>query len=270
MNRRKVAWIIVGCMAVAATVLVVFLLSFAARNRQQQNCKAVEIRIERGNEGVYLQQQDIEDWLEMHGILILGKPMKTLNASNIEDVMRQNPFVAEAQVYATEDGVYHIRTEQRSPKLKVLNSFQEVFQIDQYGVQMPVNLKYNSRTRVASGHIPYKGKYGKSVCDIPDTVGRVLLKRLYEIEVCLSSDPLWNAMFEQIYVTDMGEVELVPKVGGQIVELGYVSGKADLNDKLVRLKWFYKKAMGPEAWQKYSKLSLKYNGQLVATRKAGY
>lgn len=254
---------------VLVLTLLIWLIRFSVREDAIRVCENVEMNIDRGSDGVYLQPHDIEFWLKQHGIGIQGRRLQEVSASNIESVIRQNPYVARVEVFPTQDGDYHLQVRQRSPRLKILNTRNELFQIDQEGVQIPVNLKYNTRIRVASGYIPYSPRFGESVFEIPDTEKRSVLRQIYELEGFLSSDSLWNALFEQIYVNSEGEIELVPKVGGQLIELGKLESKADLEDKMFRLRQFYRYAMGPESWQKYSKLSLKYSNQLVATRKPG-
>ncbi|MDE7357007.1 MAG: cell division protein FtsQ, partial [Bacteroidales bacterium] len=72
------------------------------------------------------------------------------------------------------------------------------------------------------------------------------------------------------YVNRNQEIDLVPKVGGQIVELGKIEDINDLAQKMFRLRLFYEHAMKGQDWQRYSVLDLRYRNQLVATRRAGY
>ncbi len=254
----------------ASAALLAVALRYAAEARAGIRCQEVRVDIARQGGTVYLQERDVLAWLGEHGLRIDGKPMAGLSPSHVESVLRQNPFVQEAQVYATEDGVVHLDVWQRNPVLKVLNRKQELFQIDAQGVEMPDNPGYRSRLRVASGHIPFSPEFGSDVSALPDTAARAMLKVLFRINAYLDSDPLWNALFEQIYVTSSGEIELIPKVGGQIVELGKVEGMEDLSDKMFRLKLFYQKGMSQEGWEKYSVLNLKYRNQLVATCRRGF
>lgn len=270
MARRGLGWIILAFLGVASVFLVfTVVVRYSVRESRNTECKKIDIRIERGNSAVYLQPSDVMKWLDDHGVRIKDRALYGVDAMHVEALLRLNPFVAQVEAFPTCDGSFHLEMEQRSPMLKVLNIRSVLFQIDQYGVQIPVNLNYTNRVRVASGYIPYAPEYGKSVWDIPDTLPRRMLRDLYELELFLSADSLWDAMFDQIYVTRKGEVELIPKVGDQVIELGHLSGREDLEDKMFRLKLFYKKAMGPDSWQKYSRLSLKFNNQVVATRKAG-
>lgn len=252
----------------AGTAIV--MLGYSAGKQREMTCVRSEISISRGNFDVYLQNRDVKRWLKDHGIVIAGKKSREVSTSNVEHVLLQNPYVASAQVYMTQDGTCHLRVEQRNPVLKVACTDGRMYQIDRNGVEMPVNTDYAVRLRVASGYIPFAPEYGLDVTGIADTLPRAVLKRLFEINAFLAADPLWDVLFEQIYVTYAGEYELVPKVGGQLVKLGKVKDRNDLADKMKRLELFYKKGVNACGWEKYSVLNLKYRNQLVATKRVDF
>ncbi len=261
------ALFVVVAVSVAAFVLAV---RHAEHVLSQKACKTVSIDIDRGGNIVYMQERDIKNWMSLHGITPQNTPLMQINASHIETVLRQNHYVRDAQVYATPDEVLHIAVEQRNPVLKIINTRQQTFQLDENGVEMPVNPDYKARLRVASGHIPLSPAYGADVTRLSDTSRRVLLKKLFDIHAYLSQDPLWDALFEQIYVNRNLEIDLIPKVGGQIVALGKIEDKNDLAQKMFRLRLFYENAMKGQDWQRYSILDLRYKNQVVATRRPGY
>jgi cell division protein FtsQ len=57
---------------------------------------------------------------------------------------------------------------------------------------------------------------------------------------------------------------MVPKVGDHVVELGDAN---DLDGKFANLVAFYRKGMPRAGWDTYSKISLKFKGQVVCTKK---
>lgn len=268
---KRVSVIVALFLAVAACVAAfVLAVRHAEHALSKKACTTVRIDIDRGGNIVYMQERDIKNWMTLHGIAPQKTPLMQINASHIETVLRQNRYVRDAQVYTTPDEVLHIVVEQRTPILKIINTRQQTFQLDENGVEMPVNPDYKARLRVASGYIPLVPRYGSDVTQLSDTSSRVLLKKLFDIHAYLSEDPLWDALFEQIYVNRNFEIDLVPKVGAQIVELGTVKDRADLEQKLFRLRLFYENAMKGQDWQRYSTLNLRYKNQVVATRRSGY
>ena len=60
------------------------------------------------------------------------------------------------------------------------------------------------------------------------------------------------------------EFVLNTRVGGQKIYLGKIG---DLNQKFMNLKSFFSKTMADETIENYSTINLKYNNQVVCTKK---
>ena len=90
------------------------------------------------------------------------------------------------------------------------------------------------------------------------------IDKLLPLGKIMQNDPFWNQMIEQINVTDRGNVELIPRMGDHIVNLGKPE---NYQDKLYRLKVFYENGLSKIGWNKYSKIDLEFNNQIVCTRK---
>ena len=71
-------------------------------------------------------------------------------------------------------------------------------------------------------------------------------------------------MFDHIYISQTGDIELVPKVGNHIVVLGSID---NLDEKFENLLAVYKEGFANSGWDKYVKLNLKYKNQVVCTKK---
>lgn len=263
--KRVLRIVLVVFLFVLSLSVMVLMLCHASNERKKIICTRADIKI--AQKGIpYLQVWDMENWLSKNGITFTQEPIGAIDVAHIEKVILQNPYVATAQVYLTEESVCAVRIKQRDPFLKIIGRGQ-MYQLDRNGVEMPLNTDYPVQLRVASGNIPFSPHYGLDVNALSDTSPMAVLKHLFLINRFLSEDEFWNALFEQIYVTTGMEYELIPKVGGQLIKLGKIENTRDLADKMHRLKLFYLKGMGQEGWRKYSVLNLKYKNQVVATKK---
>jgi cell division protein FtsQ len=56
----------------------------------------------------------------------------------------------------------------------------------------------------------------------------------------------------------------VPRVGEHIIFLGKAG---DYDQKFERLEKFYKKALNEIGWNKYSRISLEFDNQIICTKK---
>jgi len=60
-----------------------------------------------------------------------------------------------------------------------------------------------------------------------------------------------------------GEIELIPKIGDQIILLGDTT---QISEKLEKLKIFYTMGNRNEAWASYRVINLKYQDQVVCKK----
>ena len=92
--------------------------------------------------------------------------------------------------------------------------------------------------------------------------------KLTEFGCFLQKNEFWNRQIEQIYVmkNKKGErvVELIPRVGNQVVYLGSLD---DFQGKLRRLRLFYDKAIDAVGWEKYARVNLEYDNQIICTKR---
>jgi cell division protein FtsQ len=80
----------------------------------------------------------------------------------------------------------------------------------------------------------------------------------------LQKDKFWNAQIEQINVLPTREIELIPLVGDQTIFMGTIY---NYEKKLSRLKRFYTEAMNKVGWNKYSRINLEFDNQIICTKK---
>ncbi len=80
----------------------------------------------------------------------------------------------------------------------------------------------------------------------------------------IQEDEFLNALIDQIYVTPDQEFELIPKAGIDYIEFGDFD---DVDQKLKRLKLFYIKGKEKINWTIYKSINLKYENQVVCTKK---
>ena len=72
------------------------------------------------------------------------------------------------------------------------------------------------------------------------------------------------ALIDQVDITPQRTFEFVPKLGNNIIVFGDAS---DIDEKLHKLKLFYKKVMVKAGWSYYTVINVQYKNQIVAKRK---
>ncbi len=233
-DKLRSAFLIAGYVLVAATVLT--LMSFAAKRNHELICKGVVVNIEDENVKGFIDRSDIMEIVRSKGKKIIGNKVADINTFMLEKIIDANPHVLKAEVYSTIDGWVHIDVQQRTPIVRIINSKGENFYIDNQGKFMPLSEKYSEPVMVASGQIAeglVQQKLGLDVNGLPlpdDSLGKLpMLSQVFLLAEHLKRDSSWDAMFEQIYVDENGEIELIPRLGNNYILLGNI---ANLDEKL--------------------------------------
>ena len=111
---------------------------------------------------------------------------------------------------------------------------------------------------VVTGHIAVSFKAGYRG-QIPEA--DKLLQQIYTFGLFLQQRRFWRSQILQVHIQNINDVELIPRVGDQVIKLGALN---NFEYKLKKLYAFYQAAMPTEGWNKYAQLDLRYSNQVVA------
>lgn len=267
-NKTKQLLIISGYVMMAGVILV--LMSFANKRIQKLNCEGIIINIEDENIKGFVDRNDIMEMILSKGTKIVGKPLVDINTNVLEKIIDANPYVFKSEVYSTIDGWVHVDIKQRNPILRIINSKDESFYIDDRGKFMPLAEKYSEPVIVATGNLAdtyvqqQLTSFGESLTLANDSLQKLpMLTQLFLLAEKLKADSTWDAMFEQIYVNENNEIELIPRLGNQVILLGDIT---DLNEKLDKLCNLYKYGFPSTSWEQYEQINLKFKNQVVCKK----
>jgi cell division protein FtsQ len=240
-------------------LFIVAMIWMMARARKRDTfAKGVEVSVKPLESGDKLiSERDVKQALLLSfGNTLEGTELANLEVERMERVLEEDPFVKDADTYIDQNNQLHVSIEQREPILRILDSHGSNYYLDGEGKKMPPSKNFAARVLVATGNIaPYTPEFREK--------RRNSLKDLYNITKTLLADEFLSGFVQQIHVNNAGEFVLVPLIGDQKIILG---SARRLDDKLDRLKIFYKQAMPYEGWRKYETINLKYTGQVVCKK----
>ena len=76
----------------------------------------------------------------------------------------------------------------------------------------------------------------------------------------IRNDEFWSAQLAQLDIDQKGRITMFPQVGDERIEFG----KPDNADiKFKKLMIFYKEILPRTGWNKYNRVNLEYEGQIV-------
>ena len=230
-------------------IIVYLVVAVTAFNTKpsDQVCKGMELTIKDSIDHGFISKKEVFRLLNSKKLSPVGKKISAINTRLLEEELSQHPLIENVECYRTSGCKIGIEVTQRLPILRVMANNGDNYYIDHKGKIIPIP---NSSAHV----VVITGNVNRDFA----------IKELYKLGVFLQDHPLWNAQIEQINVTQTKELELVPRVGEHIIFLGK---PGNYEEKFERLKTFYEKGLNQIGWNKYSRISLEFNNQIICTKK---
>ncbi|PKP44601.1 MAG: hypothetical protein CVT95_10910 [Bacteroidetes bacterium HGW-Bacteroidetes-12] len=248
-----------------ALSLIVVGLSFANKNQQKVKLTTPIIKIDYASENRFIDENDVlKEVIQTENDTT--RLLNLLDVAQIEERLKNNFAIKNAQVYKTVDGKLEVSVVQNRPIVRVINNKNESYYIDEDGFLMPTSTKFTARLLVVNGNIFSRyTSYNKQKLDLmSDSLkATTLLDELYQLATFIDGSEFWKAQIEQIYVNKELEIELIPKVGNHIIVFGKPN---NINAKFKKLIVFYEKGLSKTGWNEYSKINLSYKNQIVCTK----
>ena len=249
---KRASWI--GLLFFAA-----FLVISAVERKEASLASELSIGIEPLPDGqLLIDDQDVRQAIERSfGYRLEGLPIGSIDVERLEKALEEEPLILDADVYIAANNRIKVGIVQRQPILRVMDNNGLNYYLDANGIKMPLSAHFAAKVIVATGNLPPHE---------PQFLNRKrnTLKDAFLLTKLIREDEFLNALIEQIHVSNRGEITLVPKVGNHKIIFGKFDSAAK---KLQRLKIFYKEALPYEGWNKYSEISLQYDGQVVCKKR---
>lgn len=222
---------------------VIFLFAFAQNRYESHRVNKVSIDFS-GNEKHFLNDEMVNKLLIQNE----GNPLNQLNSSInlhlIEERVRKNEMVENADAFLNPDGHLHIKIKQRLPVARIITATKSYY-LDDRGLPMPLSSNFTERVPLVTGIY---------------NVG--MEKELFQLVDAFRKDDFFNKQIIGINRQINGDFQLNTRIGDYVIVFGKVD---DIEEKMKKLKVFYKKMWNDEKLKKYNTLNLKYKNQVVCS-----
>jgi cell division protein FtsQ len=227
---------------------LIFAAFFFEKKPQEEICRHFSIEIENEDDEKFIEVKELEENVDKQGLNPYGKQLKEVNTLAIQEAILENKLIKSAEVFITSDGGVRAVVKERIPVLRVMSSNGENYYIDKNAERMPLSNRNTAYVPIVTGSV--KEELAKT--------------DLYKFALFLSENEFWGAQIEQIVVQPNNEVILISRIGDHQILMGKLEG---FEEKLERLKVFYTKALPETGWNRYTKINLKYDKQVVGTKR---
>ena len=236
----KAVYTIIKWFVLISSLSIIF--SFTNKNRKSQiaNLNNIEIDYEK-----FVNNDKVIKYLTKNHDLFDSTLISDIDFDSIEKALNEHPYIKKAEIYTDQNGQVNLYLKNRIPYVRVINSTDD-FYLDSKMKMFPLNDNYTENVMIITGKFI-----------LTDTKAKKLI-------TLINNNDFWRSQITQIHFIEEEDVILITRVGDQLIEFGDLNNQ---EDKLNNLNIFYKKVMPVQGWDKYSKVSLKFNNQIVCTKK---
>jgi len=233
-------------------VYLVVALTLTATESDTDLCRGVNITVN-NSDSAGKQFVSAEELAHEIGDLPQKAKKMTLASINTQDIRRtllSLDKVEDVQVLRLTDGTIDITAQPIVPVMRVFDNGKSYY-INKDGKRVSANARYHKDVPIVEGHF-----------DPADTV--FTPQSLLPLINYISSDSIWNAFISMVKVKSPNDIILVPVIREHVINIGTPN---NFDDKFSRLKKFYTEVLPRQGWEKYDTLTLKWRGQLVASKR---
>ena len=224
---------------VALILGTAMLVISAVNSTNDSRTTRVNIQIEPILDGKYLiNDEDVKNIIQAaFDSDLIGLKVSQIDVERLEVELEDEPFVLDAETYINAREEINIELTQRVPVLRVIDKNGLDYYLDESGVKMDPSKHYTARVVVVTGDLP---AYTDDYLQREDHI----ISDLFKLVQYIRADEVLQPFVEQIHVRN-NEFTLVPKIGDQKILIGKFK---DMDDKVERLKIFYKEGMSPVSY----------------------
>lgn len=231
-------------MKIASLLLIISgLYGFADYRSKAKKIDDISIKF-LGDNNLYLNETLVNKLLIQKCGSLKNRRKEQVVLNTVETVIKSNPMVKNAQVYLSIEGELISKIVQRKPIGRVEGVSK--FYLDDTGKRMPLSKQHSARVPIITGKIT-----GKSLEDA------------YVILEFINEDDFLRKNVIGIHIEDEGKYQLKLRIENFVVNLG---GIENLDEKFKNFMAFYVKAAKDKTLNKYAKVSLEFENQVVCTK----
>lgn len=248
--------------------LLVALITLGIINRlnykDQLMCRGVDIVVEDSARLGFVNLDVVNQTLTKGGFdKLSGTRMDHVNIAAIEQLMSQNPWIEDCQVYGCVDGVVRIRIKQREPMIRIMTAQGENYYIDSLQKVMPSCSHFFAEVPIVSGTLAFGNVdvNDNGWVEKKDPKCADYMKKLINFAKNVSRDEFLRNLIVQIHISDMGQIELIPRISSHVILFGDLG--SDPMARLASLKYFYINGAAIEGFEKFNTVDVRYRNQVI-------
>ncbi len=241
--KKILKWTILGLLLMYVAGITVW----ARMEADRHLIKGITITMEQGGLSDTITARGVKASLLKFPEKIVGTPAYMVNTLKIEQyLMKLNNF-EDVKCFVSSNGYLNISISPMIPEIRVFDGSKSYY-VNKMGKKINSNAEFYADVPIVSGRFDNKFR--------PEMILPVVR--------FINSDPDLKELIGMYEAKGPRDIILVPRIAGHVINFG---DTANLKEKRRALLSFYEKIIPYKGWEEYDTISVKFRGQIVATRR---
>ena len=244
-RRRTIFQAVVG---IALAFYLVLALNITAGVSAERKCTGLRIAVNDTASLKFVTATELAHELGSLPADVRGMNILDIDTDSIERFLAAIDKIEKVNVLRLTDGAVLITVDPLHPVARVFDKDKSYY-INRTGKRISASARYHMDVPVIQGNFSDSIFPPEKVIPLLDYI---------------SADSLWNSLVSMIKVDKANDIIIVPIVRGQVINFG---SPDNFDNKFNRLERMYAEVMPVKGWSYYDTISVKWDGQIVATRR---
>lgn len=228
---------------------VIVAASWAMSKARERRCIGIQVDIEKNSPFTSaLSGESVKAELGKLGAAPGRYTLSSINTDSLEKVLSRVNNFERVQCFINSAGKLEISVTPMIPVARIFTPKGESYYINREGKHIDALCQFYADVPVV---------YGNFTARRPATLVLPVVNRV-------ASDSVLKSLVTMIDFNSPRNICIIPRIRGHVVNLGDTTR---LDEKFSNLLLFYRKVMPYCGWETYDTISVKYRGQVVATRR---
>lgn len=243
MMKKIAKWFVFILLLGYATIAAVW----ADHQANLRKCTGIDVNIISSQPSEFITAQGVKNELGKLSVDFSSRCISEINLDSIERFLSKDNRFESVQCAEMNTGKLRIDIVPMIPELRVFTP-KESYYINKDGKRINANIEFVSDVPVINGN--FNDAFPAS--------------SLLPVTRYIAKDSVLKSLITMINADSPTNIILLPRIKGHVINLGDTS---DLKNKFDNLLLMYHKVMPYKGWETYDTISLKFKGQIVATRR---
>lgn len=178
---------------------------------------------------------------------LIGTPLRQINTRHIETLLNSLSNFEDVQCVITSQGKLRVCVLPMVPEMRVFDGDKSYY-INKDGKHINAKAAFYADVPVVSGRFS----------------SRFPAKEIIPVARFIDKDPVLSQLISMIEARDKNNIILIPRISGHVINIGDTTR---LTEKRRNIIAAYRKILPYKGWETYDTISVKFHGQIVATRR---